>query len=188
MASNRAALAQVHEAIACLGRLSDAFCRRREQLAISVGLSDGQWGVLEEISREHFMPSMFAKTRESSAAAVSKTLRQLIDKDLISVTLSKSDGRQRAYVLTAKGERIMEGLRQERELAIEKIWLTLDREDIKNFASFASELTLRLEQYGSTRRSEEPSQGSSQEAREPRRAMPDGARRGRSEEPSQGSS
>jgi DNA-binding MarR family transcriptional regulator len=88
-------LALVHQAIACLGRLADAFRRRREQLALSVGLSDGQWGVLEEISREHFMPSMFAKTRDSSAAAVSKTLRQLLDKDLVSVTLSKSDGRQR---------------------------------------------------------------------------------------------
>jgi DNA-binding MarR family transcriptional regulator len=148
MASNRASLALAHEAIACLGRLTDAFQQRREQLALSVGLSDGQWGVMEEIAREHFMPSMFAKTRESSAAAVSKTLRQLLDKDLISVTLSKSDGRQRAYVLTAKGKRVMESLRQGRELAIEKIWLTLDRDGLENFAAFAQTLTLRLEQYG----------------------------------------
>jgi DNA-binding MarR family transcriptional regulator len=148
MASNRASVALAHEAIACLGRLTDAFQRRREQLAASVGLSDGQWGVLEEIAREHFMPSMFAKTRESSAAAVSKTLRQLLDKDLVSVTLSKSDGRQRAYVLTTKAKRILESLRQERELAIQKIWLTLDRDEIENFAAFANQLTLRLEQYG----------------------------------------
>jgi DNA-binding MarR family transcriptional regulator len=139
----------VHEAIACLGRLTDAFQRRREQLADSVGLSDGQWGVLEEIAREHFMPSMFAKTRESSAAAVSKTLRQLLDKELISVGLSKTDGRQRAYVLTAKGKRLLESLRQEREVAIEKIWLPLERQRIQDFASFANELTSRLEQYGS---------------------------------------
>jgi DNA-binding MarR family transcriptional regulator len=152
MASKRASLAEAHQAIACLGRLADAFRRRREQLAASVGLSDGQWGVLEEISREHFMPSMFAKTRESSAAAVSKTLRQLLDKDLVSVTLSKSDGRQRAYVLSAKGRRLLESLRQERELAIEKIWLTLDRDDIQGFAAFASELAIRLEQYGSKRK------------------------------------
>jgi DNA-binding MarR family transcriptional regulator len=149
MASNRVSLAVVHEAIACLGRLTDAFQQRREQLAASVGLSDGQWGVLEEIALEHFMPSMFAKTRESSAAAVSKTLRQLLDKDLVSVTLSKADGRQRAYVLTAKGKRILESLRQERELAIEKIWLTLDHEETKKFAAFAQTLTLRLEQYAS---------------------------------------
>jgi DNA-binding MarR family transcriptional regulator len=148
MASKRASLGEAHEAIASLGRLTDAFRRRRELLAMSVGLSDGQWGVLEEIAREHFMPSMFAKTRDSSAAAVSKTLRQLLDKELISVTLSKADGRQRAYVLTGKGQRVIETLRQEREQAIQKIWLTLDRDAIKSFAAFAGELALRLEQYG----------------------------------------
>jgi DNA-binding MarR family transcriptional regulator len=136
----------VHQAIACLGRLADAFRRRREQLALSVGLSDGQWGVLEEISREHFMPSMFAKTRDSSAAAVSKTLRQLLDKDLVSVTLSKSDGRQRDYILTAKGKRIMQTLREERELAIEKIWLRLDPHLLKSFVTFGTQLSDHLEQ------------------------------------------
>ena len=141
-------LVLVHQAIACLGRLADAFRRRREQLALSVGLSDGQWGVLEEISREHFMPSMFARTRDSSAAAVSKTLRQLLDKGLVSVTLSKSDGRQRDYVLTAKGKRIMQTLREERELAIEKIWLKLDHHLVKSFVSFGTQLSEHLEQYG----------------------------------------
>ncbi len=144
----------VHEAIACLGRLSDSFRRRREQLAAAAGLSDGQWGVLEEISREHFMPSMFAKSRESSAAAVSKTLRQLLRKDLISVRLSKSDGRQRAYVLTAKGTRVLQTLRNERALAIERIWLTLDRDRVKDFVTFSNTLTARLEQYAS--KNEEP--------------------------------
>jgi len=139
----------VHQAIACLGRLADAFRRRREQLALSVGLSDGQWGVLEEISREHFMPSMFAKTRESSAAAVSRTLRQLLDKGLVSVTLSKSDGRQRAYVLTAQGKRIMQTLREERELAIEEIWLKLDPHLVKSFVSFGTQLAEHLEEYRS---------------------------------------
>lgn len=164
----------VHEAIACLRRLTDAFRRRREQLALSVGLSDGQWGVLEEIAREHFMPSMFAKTRDSSAAAVSKTLRQLLDKGLVSVSLSKSDGRQREYVLTAKGKRVLDTLRDERELAIEKIWLALDPAQVKNFVAFGTQLSDRLEQYGTT-------------SREPRRALPDEAPRGRSKEPSQGS-
>ena len=158
MASNRPEaaldLALVHQAIACLGRLADAFRRRREQLALSVGLSDGQWGVLEEISREHFMPSMFAKTRDSSAAAVSRTLRQLLDKDLVSVTLSKSDGRQRDYVLTAKGKRIMQALRDERALAIEKIWLKLDAHLIKTFVSFGTKLSEHLEDYGSTQQKE----------------------------------
>jgi DNA-binding MarR family transcriptional regulator len=151
-------LTQVHQAIACLGRLADAFRHRREALALSVGLSDGQWGVLEEISREHFMPSMFAKTRDSSAAAVSKTLRQLLDKGLVSVTLSKSDGRQRDYILTTKGKRIMETLREERERAIEKIWLTFDPHLLKNFVSFGTQLSEHLEQYGTM--SKEPAQGS----------------------------
>src|SRR5512136_2992475 len=135
MASKRASLADAHAAIACLRRLCEAFARRRQQLAQSVGLSEGQWGVLEEIATQHFMPTMFAKTRDSSAAAVSKTLRQLLDKELINVTLSKADGRQRAYVLTAKGQRVIETLRQEREQAIQKIWLTLDRDAIKSFAA-----------------------------------------------------
>jgi DNA-binding MarR family transcriptional regulator len=137
----------IREAIACLGRLSAAFRRRRELLASSVGLSDGQWGVLEEIAAEHFMPSMFARTRDSSAAAVSKTLRQLLDKNLISVSLSKSDGRQRAYLLTAAGKRVLARLRREREQAVERIWLTLSQTDMKRFIAFASELSLRLEQY-----------------------------------------
>jgi DNA-binding MarR family transcriptional regulator len=149
MVRKPADLALVHAAIACLGRLTDAFARRREQLALSVGLTDGQWGVLEEISREHFMPSMFAKTRESSPAAVSKTLRQLLGKDLISVSLSKSDGRQRDYVPTAKGKRILQTLRDERELAIAKIWLTLDRDHVKDFVTFATVLTERLDDYAS---------------------------------------
>jgi len=166
MASKPASLAQVHEAIACLGRLAGAFRRRREQLAASVGLTDGQWGVLEEIAREHFMPSMFAKTRESSAAAVSKTLRQLIDKDLVGVTLSKSDGRQRAYPLTAKGKRLLESLRQERELAIQEIWLTLDGDQVRGFATFAGELARRFEEYG-------------RNTPAPRRVLPDRPRRDR---------
>jgi DNA-binding MarR family transcriptional regulator len=140
-----------HEAIACLRRLSDAFRRRREALALSVGLSDGQWALLEEIATEHFMPSMFARTRDSSAAAVSKTLRQLLDKGFVSVSLSKTDGRQRAYVLTAKGKRVLETLRLEREQAIEKIWLPLDPAQVRSFVAFGTELSERLEQYTEAR-------------------------------------
>jgi len=150
MASKGQSLPLVHEAIACLRRLSDAFRRRREQLALSVGLSDGQWSVLEEIAREHFMPSMFARTRDSSAAAVSKTLRQLLDKGFVSVALSKSDGRQRAYGLTTKGKRVLETLRLERARAIEKIWLPMPHDAVKNFVAFGTQLSDRLERYEST--------------------------------------
>jgi DNA-binding MarR family transcriptional regulator len=149
MARRTANVTQVHAAIACLRRMTEAFARRRQQLALSVGLSEGQWGVLEEIATRHFMPSMFARTRSSSAAAVSKTLRQLLDKRFVSVGLSKSDGRQRAYVLTAKGQHILRTLRDEREMAIEEIWLTLDGDQMRNFVSFGNQLCNRLEHYGS---------------------------------------
>jgi DNA-binding MarR family transcriptional regulator len=142
-------VADAHAAIACLGRLTEAFARRRQQLAQSVGLSEGQWGVLEEVATQHFMPSMFAKTRDSSAAAVSKTLRQLLEKDLVSVGLSKDDGRQRAYLPSAKGKRVLELLRKERELAIEEIWLPLDAAQLRSFVAFGNQLCDRLEHYGS---------------------------------------
>src|SRR5512145_2872283 len=102
MATKPPAQEEIYAAIAGLRRVSDAFRKRREELAISVGLTEGQWGVMEEIATLHFMPSMFAKHRSSSAAAVSKTLRQLADKGLIRSSLSKADGRQRDYELTAK--------------------------------------------------------------------------------------
>ncbi len=142
-------VAAAHAAIACLGRLTEAFARRRQQLAQSVGLSEGQWGVLEEIATQHFMPSMFAKTRDSSAAAVSKTLRQLLEKDLVSVGLSKDDGRQRAYLPSAKGKRVLEALRKERALAIEEIWLPLDAAQLRSFVAFGNQLSDWLEHYGS---------------------------------------
>ena len=147
MASDGSHAPEVHEAIACLQRLADAFEHRRTQLATSVGLTEHQWEVLEEISNEHFMPSMFAKSRSSTPAAVSKTIRQLIDKGLVSVSLSKSDGRQRDYLLTAKGKKAMAALRHDRELAVQRIWLPLDRKQLGVFVDFASALTDRLEQY-----------------------------------------
>lgn len=139
---------RIHAAIECLQRLSDAFGERRRQLAHSVGLTEHQWGVLEEISSEHFMPSMFAKKRESSPAAVSKTLRQLIDKDLVSVTVRRSDGRQRKYLLSERGQRVMNQLRQERADAIAAIWMSFDDEQLRIFTDFGNRLTDALEQYG----------------------------------------
>lgn len=88
MATSSAHTNDVYASVACLQRLATAFQRRREQLARLVALSEQQWAVLEEISTEHFVPSMFARTRASSAAAVSKTLRQLLNKELVSVSLS----------------------------------------------------------------------------------------------------
>jgi DNA-binding MarR family transcriptional regulator len=141
---SNAQLAEIHAAIDCLGRLSAAFGDRREQLAQSVGLTEHQWGVLEEISTEHFMPSMFARKRDSTPAAVSKTLRQLIDKGLVEVKLNKSDGRQRDYQLTRRGKRTMSELREARAQAIEQIWQKLDRDEVRSFTSFGNKLAQAL--------------------------------------------
>jgi DNA-binding MarR family transcriptional regulator len=138
---------RIHAAIACLQRLTDLFAERRQQLARSVDLSDQQWAVLEEISSEHFMPSLFAKQRESSAAAVSKILRQLLGKDLVSVRLGARDGRQRRYELTAKGKRCIEGLRRERETAIRAVWNGFDSGDLYAFTNFGTRLAQRLTHY-----------------------------------------
>ena len=93
------------------------------------------------------MPSMFARRRQSSAAAVSKTLRQLADKGLIAAEVSKDDGRQRAYVLTSKGEATMRRLRESRQIAINAIWADLDQKELQAFASFSGQLADRLERY-----------------------------------------
>lgn len=142
-----ATLAQIHWAIECLQRLTQLFTARRQELAGSVGLTEHQWGVLEEIATEHFMPSLFARQQQSSAAAVSKTLRQVSDKGLVRVSVSKADGRQRDYVLTAKGQRVMTELRRARERAIAEVWCTLNAERIAQFSDFGTELADALEAY-----------------------------------------
>jgi len=142
-----AQLEEVHAAIGCLQRLVQAFVGRREQLAREVGLTDSQWGLLEEISSEHFMPSLFAVQQASTRGAVSKIIRQLIDKGLITVLVSKDDGRQRKYELTQKGKRVMAQLREKRERAIHDIWLKLDRAEVLAFAAVGDEIATRIEQY-----------------------------------------
>ncbi len=130
-----------------LQRISELFSARRQELAARVGLTEHQWSVLEEIATEHFMPSLFAKQQASSAAAVSKTLRQLGDKALVRVSVSKADGRQRDYVLTAKGQRVMEELRRARERAIAEVWLKLDSARVVEFTEFSTELADALVAY-----------------------------------------
>jgi DNA-binding MarR family transcriptional regulator len=136
-----------HAAIECLARLAELYQARREQLAESVGLTDQQWGVLEEIATEHFMPSLFARRRASSPAAVSKMLRQVTDKGLVVVAIAKDDARQRKYSLTPKGKRVMESLRKSREDAIREVWLKLDGGDMRAFTAFGGALMTRLEDY-----------------------------------------
>jgi DNA-binding MarR family transcriptional regulator len=139
--------AEALSAIACLGRLTALFTARREQLAAAVELTEHQWAVLEQTTSEHFMPSMFARSQQSSAAAVSKTLRQLIDKGLVSAVIDPNDGRQRRYELTAKGRRVMDQLRQSREAAVRDIWMKFEPRRLRAFTAFASELSSKLERY-----------------------------------------
>lgn len=146
---NQARDEQILEAIAQLQRLSEVFGKRRIQLARRVGLTEQQWRVLEEISREHFIPSMFARKQDSSAAAVSKVLRQLLDKGLIQVSVSAQDGRQRAYELTGDGRRTMESLHNHRKHAIDAIWKELPERELQRFSRFSAMLTERIEQYAS---------------------------------------
>jgi DNA-binding MarR family transcriptional regulator len=140
-------LPAVHDAIANLQRLSDLFQARRARLAVDAGLTEQQWQVLEEIATDHFMPSLFARRRESSAAAVSRLIRQLLDKRLVSGSAHDHDGRQRQYVLTAKGRRTLEGLRADRQAAIDAIWSSLDRGALATFTEVSAELIRRIESY-----------------------------------------
>jgi DNA-binding MarR family transcriptional regulator len=134
-------------AIAALQRLAELFVERREQLAGEAGLTVPQWRVLEEIATEHFMPSMFAKRRSVSSAAISKLIRGLLDRGLVSVKVSAEDGRQREYSLTARGRRTLEGLRGSREAAIAVVWSDLPEPELRRFAEFGEKLADRLDAY-----------------------------------------
>lgn len=137
----------VLDAIEHLGRLTALFQERREQLAREAGLTVGQWQLLEEISEEHFMPSLFARRNASSPAAVSKVLRQLLDKGLIEVSISARDGRQRDYELSGAGRERLARLRAGRERAVEAVWSDLDPNEVVAFARYSATLAERLAAY-----------------------------------------
>jgi DNA-binding MarR family transcriptional regulator len=139
--------ADAHAAIECLTKLAELSRHRREQLAEEVGLTDQQWEVLEEVATEHFMPSLFARRRASSPAAVSKILRQLLEKGVVVASIADNDARQRRYALTPKGRRLMDRLRERREEAVRDVWLTLDAAGMRAFTQFGNRLIERLEHY-----------------------------------------
>ncbi len=112
----------IFRAIEAMTALTEIFERRREVLARDAGITIEQWRVLEEISTDHFIPSMFARSRDSSAAAVSKILRQLLDGGMVSAAIGRADRRNRRYKLTARGKRVLGELRASRQAAIEAIW------------------------------------------------------------------
>jgi len=137
----------LYAAIEILGRLTEGMERRRQQLARAVGLTPQQWRVLEEIGREDFMPSLFARAQECSPAAVSRTLRQLQERGLVRSAISAEDARRREYALTRAGERALAALRGAREQALEAVWGGLDAADLSHFAAFGRRLAERLEAY-----------------------------------------
>jgi DNA-binding MarR family transcriptional regulator len=134
-------------AIEQLGRLTEMMERRRHQLARTVGLSPQQWRVLEEIAREDFMPSLFARAQECAPAAVSRTLRQLQERSLVSASIASQDARRREYALTAKGAELLAEVRRAREHALETVWSGFDRAELERFADFGAALADRLEAY-----------------------------------------
>ena len=159
----KARAAHVHEAIGRLQRLVDLFRQRRAQLAQGAGLTEAQWDVLERIASEQFMPSLFARHRESSAPAVSRIIRQLLTKKLITVSVSDTDGRQRRYQLTARGQKILEALRTTRRRAIDAIWMDIDPRALAAFTEFSGGLIARLESYA--RQGKSPSRETPTEVR-----------------------
>src|SRR5262245_18290006 len=118
--------AGVHEAIGRLQRLAELFHQRRAQLAQGAGLTEAQWEVLERIASEHFMPSLFAPRGAGTAPALSRIIRRLRTKKLITVSISDVDGRQRHYQLTPRGQKTLNALRATRSRAIDAIWMHLD--------------------------------------------------------------
>ncbi len=134
-------------ALGALQRLSDAFARRRGQVARGAGLTEAQWRVLEQIAAEDFMPSLFARRQEQTPAAVSKLIRQLLDRGLVEVSIAAGDARQRRYALSARGRQTMEIVRQDRQRAVDRVWSGLDSRALRSFARFAADLAERMEAH-----------------------------------------
>jgi len=143
---------EIRRAIAGLQRLADLLAERRAQLAQEAGLTEQQWRVLEQIAAPGFLPSLFARRSETTPAAVSKVLRQLLEKGLVSVSISERDARQRDYALSAKGRRALARIETAREEAVAEVWAPLDPRDVRRFAELADELAGRLERYVGKRR------------------------------------
>ncbi len=135
------------DAIAALQRVAELFSERRLQLARESGITETQWRVLEEVDGESFMPSMFARRRSCAPSAVSRTLRQLLERDLVRVSIGETDSRQRVYRLTAKGRRALARLSARRRQAIEAVWAPMRRGDLRSFTRLANDLADRLEDY-----------------------------------------
>jgi len=142
---------EIHQAIAALQRLCELFALRRQQLAADAGLTESQWRLLEEIADEAFMPSMFARRRDCTPAAISRGLRSLLERGWVTAEIASGDARQRRYRLTADGRRVLERLRRGRERAIHTVWKGFDAAALRGFVAFAGDLADHLDAYAQER-------------------------------------
>ena len=138
---------EIHRAIGALQRLAEGFALRRRQLAAEAGLTEAQWRVLDGIAAEDFLPSLFARQRDCSPAAVSRSLRGLAEAGLVEASIGSDDARQRSYRLTRQGRSLMRRLARKRAQAIESIWNDFEARDLAGFVGFADALAERLEAY-----------------------------------------
>lgn len=140
--------------ILSLQELADLFAWRRRQLAAEAGLRESEWRVLEEVASEHFLPSLFARERACTPAAISKTLRALQQAGLVRARIDPRDGRQRRYRLTSAGQRRLRALGAAREDALKAVWSDLPEREIARFARFSESLVERLQTYADDREPE----------------------------------
>jgi DNA-binding MarR family transcriptional regulator len=138
---------EIHRAIEALQRLASLFAERRRTLAREAGVSEAEWQILEDVARERFMPSLFARRRACTPAAVSRILRRLQDAGMVSAAIGSEDARQRVYRLTPGGRRVLARLRASRERAIGTIWTRFSRAELDAFTSFAGALADGMEGY-----------------------------------------
>jgi DNA-binding MarR family transcriptional regulator len=138
---------EIHDAIRALQRLAELFELRRRQLAAEAGIGETQWRLLEEVAEEDFMPSLFARRRECSPAAISRGLRELRDAGLVEASIGERDGRQRLYRPTATGHAALRRMRRQRERAARAVWSRFPAKDLRAFVRFADQLTESLSAY-----------------------------------------
>jgi len=126
-----------------MAALAEIFERRRRCLR-ATRITIEQWRVLEEISTEHFIPSMFARSqRQARRRRYSKILRQLLDSGLVSAAIGR-DGPQESE-LQADRERTSHAAgsaRRRRQAAIEAVWTGFSRDELASFSTFASKLSI----------------------------------------------
>jgi DNA-binding MarR family transcriptional regulator len=78
---------------------------------------------------------------------VSKLVRALLERNLIRAAIAEGDRRQRRYVLTASGRRLLQRVREARQSAIDEVWADLPVSELSEFARFGERLASRLEAY-----------------------------------------